>query len=104
MCGCVQVCKCSQACVGVFRCMRVYAGMHGCVPLFVQVCTGGVRVYEGVHRSMWVYMGVCGCTRVYTGLSGCTRVCAQVCTGACACVGLILRIPTGDLSPNISGL
>ena len=46
LCGCVQVCKCSQACVGVFR--KVYAGMHGCVPVYVRVCAGGVRVYTGV--------------------------------------------------------
>ena len=67
---CVQVCKCSQA---LYGCVQVYAGMHGCVPVCVQVCAGGgctrlypvVRgctwVYTGVHWFEWVYVGVCTC-------------------------------------------
>ena len=39
VCGCVQVCKCSQACVGVFRCIRV------CMGVFLCMCAGCVRVY-----------------------------------------------------------
>ena len=72
---CVQVCKCSQA---LYGCVQVYAGMHGCVPVCVQVCAGG-----GCTR---LYPVVRGCTQVYTGLSGCMWVGAQVCMGACACV------------------
>ena len=62
------------------------AGVHGCA----RVCTG-VRC-AGVHECERVCMAVCA------GVHGCVRRCLWV------CVEWIFRIPTGDLSPNISGL
>ena len=49
---CVQVCKCSQA---LYGCVQVYAGMHGCVPVYMRVCAGCVRMYgeKRFENSLW---------------------------------------------------
>ena len=46
-----------QVFTGVCGWVQVYTDMHGCVPVCLRVCAGGVRVYVVVP----------GCMRVYTG-------------------------------------
>ena len=90
-------------------------------------CVGLRGCVQGVHRRVWVCSGVCGyawvcagvrgwcagvrgCTQVSTGVHRSTLVCVGVCGCGCmhgcmcVCVGWIFRIPTGDLSPTISGV
>ena len=80
--GCVQVCNCSQACVGVFRCicgcMRVCMGVFLCLCRCAQVVCGCTRVYTGLRGCTWVYVGVHGCTLVWVGVRRCVHRCARV--------------------------
>ena len=51
---------------------------------------GCVRLCADVCGLVWLCAGMCGCV--------------QMCVGVCGFVEGIFRIPTGDLSPNISEL